>query len=350
MRRRPRESGIALLITLLVVALLMILVIEFTYSTEVEAHLTRNALSSLQARYLARAGLTLAETLLKLDVKDKTANPPARPNVESLLDPWAQPFPPRPVGEGVGDAGFRIDDESGRFNINALAKRPGAGSPVTLEAYKTVFQGILGAIGLDVNLLFPLLDWLDADDEVTGKSGAEREYYEGLTPPYDPRNGRALTFDELRLVRGFEQLSRDQWAALRSAVTVLPNEQLLINVNTASELLLTGVLGAVDDPAAAKAIIARRDQNPFVNAGELNEIPGWSQVPPQVRAIFTQHSTYFTIHAVGIAANVSRGLAVLEQRGGQRLEVIDRREEAGTVALTSSGPSDGINSFTSMSR
>jgi general secretion pathway protein K len=349
MKRRARESGIALLVTLLVVTLLTILVVEFTYSTEVEAHLTRNALNSLQARYLARAGLTLAETVLRLDVQQKTANPPARPNSDSLLDPWAQPFPPRPVGEGVGDAGFRIDDESGRFNINALWQRPGL-SPVTLEARKMLFQGLLAALGLDVNLLFPLLDWLDADDEVTGKSGAEKEYYQGLLPPYYPRNGRALTFDELRLVRGFEELSREQWAAFRSAVSVLPNEELQINVNTASELLLTGMLGAVDDPAAAKAIVARREQSPFVNPSELNEIPGWSQLPPQVRSSFTQRSTYFMIHAVGIAANVSRGLAVLERRTGQRLDMLDRQDEPGTVALTSSGPSDGINSFTSMSR
>src|ERR1041385_1428501 len=159
MKRRARESGIALLVTLLVVTLLTILVVEFTYSTEVDAHLTRNALNSLQARYLARAGLTLAETVLRLDVQQKTANPPARPNSDSLLDPWAQPFPPRPVGEGVGDAGFRIDDESGRFNINALWQRPGL-SPATLEARKMLFQGLLAALGLDVNLLFPLLDWL----------------------------------------------------------------------------------------------------------------------------------------------------------------------------------------------
>ena len=66
--------------------------------------------------------------------------------------------------------------------------------------------------------------------------------------------------------------------------------------------------------------------------------------------MFTQHSAYFMVHAVGVAAGVTRGLAVLERRSGPRLDVADRREEAGTVALTSPEPSDGINSFTSMSR
>src|SRR5205823_1764675 len=208
----------------------------------------------------------------------------------------------------------------------------------------------LAAIGLDVNLLFPLLDWLDADDEVSGQSGAERDYYQGLTPPYEPRNGRMLNLDELQLVRGFGELTREQSAALRAVVTVLPNDELQINVNTASEQLLTALLGAVDNPAAAKAIVAQRQDHPFQSAQELNEIPGWGQLPPQIRSFFTMRSAYFTIHAVGIAAEVTRGLAVLERRGGQRLEVLDWREEPGSVSLTTSQPSDGIGFFPSMNR
>jgi general secretion pathway protein K len=347
MTRKKKPAGIALLMTLLVVSLLTIVVVEFTYSTEVEAHLTRNALSSLQARYLARAGLSLGEILLKLDATEKAKN--ARPNVDTLTDPWAQPFPPSPIGEGVGNAAFHIDDESARFNVNSLSLRPGV-SPVMLEARKTLFQGVLAALGLDVNLLFPLLDWLDPDDEVSGQSGAERDYYEGLAPPYDPRNGRMLNLDELQLVRGFSELTREQWAALRSVVTVLPNEELQINVNTASELLLTALLGAVDNPAAAKAIVAQRQDHAFRNAQELNEIPGWGQLPPQIRSFFSMRSAYFTIHAAGIAAEVTRGLAVLERRTGQRLDVLDWREEPGSVSLTTSPPSDGINLLPSMNR
>jgi general secretion pathway protein K len=347
MTRKKKPSGIALLITLLVVSLLTILVVDFTYSTEVEAHLTRNALSSLQARYLARAGLALGEILLNLDATEKAKN--GHPNVDTLTDLWAQPFPPRPIGEGVGDAAFHIDDESARFNVNSLVLRPGV-SPVMLEARKTLFQGVLTALGLDVNLLFPLLDWLDPDDEVSGQSGAERDYYQDLNPPYEPRNGRMLNLDELQLVRGFSELTRDQWAALRTAVTVLPNEELQINVNTAPELLLTALLGAVDNPAAAKAIVAQRQDHPFQNPQELNQTPGWGQLPPQIRSIFTMRSAYFTIHAAGIAAAVTRGLAVLERRAGTRLEVLDWREEPGSVSLTTSPPSDGIDFFPSMNR
>ncbi|MBI2962522.1 MAG: type II secretion system minor pseudopilin GspK [Deltaproteobacteria bacterium] len=341
MTRDRRPAGMALLTTLLVVALLTVVVVEFTYSTNVETHLTRNSLAALQGRYLARAGVALGDLALRLDAVAKAGNPPDRPPVETLLDPWALPLPPRPLGDGVGEAGFRIDDESARFNVNSLTPGPGVNA-ITLEARKTLFQGLLAAIGLDVNLLFPLLDWLDPDDEASVKSGAERDDYQRLSPPYLPRNGRMLTLDELQLVRGFGELTREHWVLLRSLLTALPREDLRINVNTASEGLLTALLAAVDDAPAAKAIVARREQQPFLSVGELNEIPGWRQIPQQVRSCFDVRSQYFTVHGIGVAGAVTRAVAVTVQRSGLRLVVLDWRDEVRTASLTSPGPSDGM--------
>jgi general secretion pathway protein K len=341
MRSDRNERGVALLMTLFAVTLLTILVMEFTYSTEVEAHLTRTALSAMQARYLARAGAALAELALQVDLAEKAKNPPARPPVETLNDPWAQPFPPQPLGEGVGEAGFRIDDESARFNVNALAPGPGV-NPVTLESRKMLFQGILTIAGLDVNLLFPLLDWLDPDDDVTSKSGAESEYYQTLPVPLTPRNGKVLQVEELLLIRGWNELTREQWAAVRPMLTALSRGDLKVNVNTASETVLTALLTAVDDAQAAKAIVARRDKEPIVAMADLDQIPGWSQIPQQVRGIFDIRSQIFTVHGIGVAAGVARGVAITEIRTGARLEVLDWRDEVGTNFLTSSGPSDGM--------
>jgi general secretion pathway protein K len=344
MKSDSGERGVALLMTLFAVTLLTILVVEFTYSTEVEAHLTRTAIAATQARYLARAGAALAELALEVDLAEKTKNPPTRPPVETLNDPWALPFPPQPLGDGVGEAGFRIDDESARFNVNALAPGPGV-NPVTLESRKMLFQGILTIAGLDVNLLFPLLDWLDPDDEVTSKSGAESEYYQTLPVPLAPRNGKVLQVEELLLIRGWSDLTREQWAAVRPMLTSLPRGDLKVNVNTASELVLTGLLTAVDDPQAAKAIVGRRALEPFVKMADLDQIPGWSQIPQQVRSIFDVRSQTFTVHGIGVATGIARGVAITETRTGPRLEVLDWRDEPVTSFLTSSGPSDGMTSL-----
>ena len=344
MRSRRTDRGVALLMTLFVVTLLTILVIEFTYSTEVEAHLTRTTLAVTQARYLARGGAALGELALLVDLVEKSKNPPARPPAETLSDPWAQPFPPQNLGEGVGDAGFRIDDESARFNVNALALGPGVNA-VALEARKMLFQGVLTAAGLDVNLLFPLLDWLDPDDEVSSKDGAESEYYATLPIPLTPRNGKVMQVEELLMIRGWSDLTREQWAAIRPMLTALPRGDLKVNVNTASEPLLTGLLTAVDDAQAAKAILTRRDRDPFIAKADLDQVPGWSQIPQQVRSVFDIRSEIFTIHGIGVAAGVTRGVALLEARTGARFDVLDWRDEAAPSFLTSPGPSDGMTTL-----
>ena len=340
------ERGVALLVTLLVVTLLTIIVVEFTYSTNVDAHLTRSYLSATQARYLARSGLTLAELTLKRDAAAKSKVPPERPPIETLTDPWAQPLPAMPIGEGFGTVSFTIVDQSGRYNLNSLSITAAAGA-TQLEMRKTLFQGILTALDVDINLIFPLLDWLDADDETASEKGAESPYYLGLTPPYLPRNGRLLTLDELALVKGFDQLTAEQWSGLRAVIAVLPKADLRINVNTATEVLLTAIFTAVDAPALARAIVAERAVRPFPSGQALQEFLKSYQVPDPVRQIFDVRSNAFTIHATGTAGDVERGLAVTEQfrreSFPQRLELLEWREEAGGFTLTSPEATGGMN-------
>lgn len=317
--------------TLLVVTLLTIIVVEFTYSTGVDAHLARNSRSLLQARYLARSGLALAELTLKHDAAAKSKVPPERPPIETLSDPWAQPFPATPVGEGVGTVRFAIVDQSGRYNVNALSLGAAAGA-TEIEMRKTLFQGILAALAIDINLIFPLLDWMDPDDETPSEKGAESEYYLGLTPPHFPRNGRLLTLDELALIKGFDQLTPEQWLGLRAMVTVLPNSELRINVNTAPELLLTAIFTAVDNEGLGRTIVKDREERAFQKA-DLDNLLKAYPVPSLVQRIFDVRSNVFTIHATGAAGDVERGLAVTEQLRRdsfpQRLELLEWRDEAG---------------------
>ena len=65
------DRGIALIVTLLVVALLAITVIEFTYSVEIDYRMARNAMSGLQAAMLVRSGINLGEALLLHDAEPK---------------------------------------------------------------------------------------------------------------------------------------------------------------------------------------------------------------------------------------------------------------------------------------
>jgi len=115
------ERGIALVITLLVVALLAITVVEFSYSVEVDQRMARNALNSLQATLLARSGINMGEAFLLHD---------SDPQVDAFTEDWC----PSPGPDGFS---CRIDetnsqlvvpdnmrlrvqilDEGGKMNIN----------------------------------------------------------------------------------------------------------------------------------------------------------------------------------------------------------------------------------------
>ncbi|MGH7804663.1 MAG: type II secretion system minor pseudopilin GspK [Candidatus Binatia bacterium] len=340
-RARDGERGIALLLVILVVTLVAVVVVEFTYSTEVDAHVTRNALNATQAHYLARSGAALGQVALRVDAEQKALS--GAPAVETLTDTWARPFPPLAIDGGFGFASFTISDETSKFNLNALAV-PGGGNPTLLEMRKQLLQAILGSVGADENLAFALVDWVDFDDMSDRESGAERQYYQRRDPPYEPRNGLLLGFDELAMVRGFETLTRTQWTALRRIVTVLPTTDLRINLNTAPGELLNAIGSSVNAAGLGDTIVRARETRSVMSIAEMAQLPGMSALPPLVRAAFDVRSTYFRIHAVGGAGDARRGVAVTVERprGGTRLRVVDWSEEAASIALTSSGSSAGI--------
>jgi hypothetical protein len=89
---------------------------------------------------------------------------------------------------------YGLEDESTRLNLNVLLildkQLPGAGRTL-LMALPNMTEDVADAI----------LDWLDPDD-TPRDSGAEVDYYSGLSPPYAPKNGPVDTVEELLLVRG----------------------------------------------------------------------------------------------------------------------------------------------------
>ena len=334
------ERGVALLITLLMVAILTIVVIEFTHTVEIDGHLTRNALSRIQAGYLARSAVGMAELTLRLDEAEKVGDIAIRPPVETPLDTWARPFPPFPVDDGFGTVAFTILDENSRYNLNALARQ----EPQT-EAilHQQLFQGILGVAGLDPNLLHPVLDWLDPGDDTAQEFGAESAFYgEERTPPYAARNGPFRSLEELLLVRGFDEISYDQWLLLRTMLTVLPNQDLKINLNTASEPLVKGLFTALESEALAETVLAQREDTYFLSSGELQEFLDTYQVPPAARSKFDVRSTIFTIYAVGSSGDVERTISMTEEIRRQtfppQFRVIGRGRDSPPVSLTSPQP------------
>jgi len=280
------ERGIALVITLLVVALLTITVVEFTYSVEVDQHMAHNALNSLQASLLARSGINVGEAFLLHDDD---------PLVDAYTEDWC---PEHANGASLAACSFdaatsqlvvpdnmrlrvQIIDESSKLNIN-LTRPPNVNVWRTaknnqnqvppFQSWKTALGELFGARGVPAEAAENVADYWDRlYSDAYGQGGTP-----GSTPGVNPTPGatgqnplaptpgapNALqqqlwdfpSLDDASVVPG---LTANVLRRVRSVVTALPfNRAAQVNVNTASREVLTAIIG---DAGAVDGIISQRD-------------------------------------------------------------------------------------------
>ena len=290
-----REHGIALVTTLLAVALLMIVVVEFTYATQVDYQLAHNALTKMQSAYLACSGMNMAQRVLEDDAR--------KSGLDSLGEDWARTLPPLPIGQGA--VAVQIQDEQAKLNLNALRNANG-----TINArWREIAERLFAAQELESQLLDPLLDWLDADDFPEAR-GAESAHYQKLIPTYVPRNNMFLSLGELSRVH---RITPQIQTKLYNVVTVLPKRNTKININTAPREVLQALFPTVETDVIDAFAVSRLEK-PVRGVTELRER---FQVEPKerldIRAV-TVRSAFFSVRAVASVARVNHLLRVVVQR------------------------------------
>ncbi len=291
------ERGVALLIALMAVALLTVVVLEFTYEVQVDHRRAAHWFKARRAAHLAESGLVLAEVLLEFDARaGKT---------DALTEHWATPFPPIEA-PGGGMLTVRVEDEQGRYNINRL-RAASAG-----EAARA--SRVLEKAGLNPALVAPLSDWIDTDSKVRfGPEGAEASFYRNARPPYAPRNAPLLTVREIALVRGMRP---EDLVALSKVATVLPPADRRVNVNTASKEVLRALHPRMEDEQLIGRLLARRSERAITGRADLESIEGLGQVP--IASLVGYASGYFRVRTVGSVDGIHRSVeAIVARRDGK---------------------------------
>lgn len=284
MRKPPRrQRGIALITSLLVVAIATVVAVEIAARERLDIRRTQNIIAQDQAYDLALAAELWAIDLLKTDLQDRE-----NPNVDGAMDNWAQNIMLPPY-EGA-TLGMRIEDLQGRFNINNLSEYPherGQWTPLQqlhVERFKRLLTLVMEAneIQLEIDLdtlVLRVLDWLDGDVQVRTEAGggAEDLTYLGTEdgPPYRAANQMMASPTELMLVAGFTpQLYR----ALEPHITALPNSATSINVNTATPMVLRALDRRIDETLAENLMKVRLEE-PWDSPGAFK---GTNGVPADI--------------------------------------------------------------------
>jgi general secretion pathway protein K len=213
LRPDGNEQGIALLMVLFAIVLLVALVIEFDYQTRVELNSSLRFIHADMAMALARSGLLAGEEILRGNLSDAYDGPDQF---------WARPFPPYPLGEG--SVSVKIEDESGKININLLSQAKSVRLPAIAQ-----IKRLFTLLEIDSGLVDEIISWIDCENDI---------YYQGLKPSYTCQKNHFLeTLSELRLVRG---ITDDVYSKIEPYLTVYPqkNPSAKINVNTADKMVL----------------------------------------------------------------------------------------------------------------
>ena len=207
------DRGVALLLVLWIVTLLAFICAEFSATMRIEGTIARNFRESEQAYYAAEAGINRAllemmrtarnggsRTAFAADTA-KTGTGAAAQEDQAEFEYWTA------GGSYDFDVGemkcqVEIEDESNKVNINAFLQT----SKQNISPLKNLLHYKLGLEGAaEDTVADSLIDWRDADNNVTGLHGAENDYYKKLNPPYACRNGEIPVVEELLLVRGVDE-------------------------------------------------------------------------------------------------------------------------------------------------
>jgi type II secretory pathway component PulK len=186
---RGRESGVALIVVLWILAILTLLMYSFLSQMRIEYALSAGYADEKKAEQLAWSAIDFGCAA----ALNNTKTSHALTDVEWSDDDFR--FFEVPLGDGAftllhptyGDDGrmlWGLDDENSKININVAPK-----------------EVLLRLPRMTEEIADSIIDWRDQDSNA-GPSGAEDAYYLALNPPYRCKNQPFETLEELLLVRG----------------------------------------------------------------------------------------------------------------------------------------------------
>lgn len=190
---RRGAEGVVLIAVLFVLIVVSITALSLAREVRVELEVSARSADQVQARALLDSAIERVIAELALDDVDG----------DTLFESWRDGetiFAGIELGAGrywvffgepdPGDGRelrYGARDESAKLNLNVATEEQLLALPVVDEA-----------------IVDCLLDWRDSDDEAR-EEGAERDYYQTLSPGYRPKDGPFERMEELLLVRNIDE-------------------------------------------------------------------------------------------------------------------------------------------------
>ena len=300
------ERGVALVLALAVIALLVSLVVDFSYTMMVDLTLAANLRDGQKAFYTARSGVELAKHLLQKD----------DPAYDALDEDWAL-LPEHPGFLAADDEGkfkVSIEDEAAKIPINMLIT--GDKEKKVDLVVRAQIERLFELLELDPELIDPIVDWLDPDNNPQ-PFGAEDAYYQSLPSPYHCKNGPLDALEELLLVKGMTKeilYGTEEKKGLIHYLTLFSDGK--VNINTASVEVLQSLSDKIDN-VTAQAIIDYRQKNPFqeIKYDDIKSLPGMTlEIFNDIKDQCDVKSSSFSLRAEGQVREIKKVIYTVLKR------------------------------------
>ncbi|MDT8380056.1 MAG: type II secretion system protein GspK [Desulfotignum sp.] len=204
---KNNQNGMALIVVLGVISVLVATGLHLSRLTNESVIITGQRTDQFTAREMALSAIHLAMALLADDAAEN--------DIDSIQENWADP---QILSQMIDQLGYsrgritlEITDELGKIQVNALLQEY-PGHQVNQDQVR-LWERLLDLhVSRDRSIdsqnpeviINALIDWLDSGDNDAeyGLSGAESDYYAGLSVPYASANGVFNHPSELLNVRG----------------------------------------------------------------------------------------------------------------------------------------------------
>ncbi len=331
-----KQQGFILITVLLLIVLIAAALLEFNYQSRQDLRSTDAFYRRVQARHAARAGIELTRALLSQYPEYRDQEGLCRLfNQETIL----------PVA--ASQCRILVSQEGGKININKLKTNDQLERQridQLLLLIDVLNQKLPSPRRLEYGLVPALIDWTDADDQITqlafvshANRGAETEYYRRQVPAYPCANQPLDRIDQLLLVRDItprllyhltEGTPETAETGLADYLTVYGDGK--ININYAPLPVLRSLCLSITE-GLARQIVQYRAIRPFASVGEIRQVPGMTE------EIFTAIQEYITVtsaepcYRVTVTAQAEntscKVTAILKQNhSARRLEMVYYQE------------------------
>jgi general secretion pathway protein K len=313
--KRGRQRGVALLVAIVIFAIATLVAAAVTYNKAMASRRSAATFTLEQALQAGMAAEALASIALEADgAKTKT----------DTTQDWAQEQPPLEIeGTGIWIQG-KVEDLSGRFNLNSLVHWSQPDNAFVLDQHQyDIFTTMLRDLDIDTRYADLLVDWIDPDIAPATSSGGEDTLYLSQTPPYRPPNTVITHTSELLALPGF---GRENYLTIAPFITALPIDAT-VNPCTASGLVLDVTLNDPQNASQYRAVDlpAQREKGCWPEKSFYTGVIANPQNKTEVDARVDEKSSWFRLRTnirIGTADFVL--YSVLFREPSNKVRVVQR--------------------------